>query len=299
MKVNTAKSSSSRYSPLVVRDTNRPLRRPRKASQDTINKKTTARLFASSVPEYEAPLSGYGALCSQVGETQFFAQFGTDVALPVANAWSPVSSPAASPTSSPSIKTPPLSPSKQPASSPLKQYGSRIRGYIPGQPQHIDFRPAPWHLEDPFTGPQDMDLDPWPLDAEGNTVRPDYLDDDFLAGTAQPSWEEMHPSVKIEEPQEQVQLLVRENRAWQVHQYVECAGLISSFNLLHRKVVGLTIRSGHGNQKRLVAVSSLNGLTNYFWLVFGLGTIGVGALVVFIIRRGEIKSLEDRLRNIC
>ncbi|KAJ7603172.1 hypothetical protein DFH06DRAFT_1152085 [Mycena polygramma] len=197
MKVNTAKSSSSRYSPLV-RDTNRPLRRPRKASQDTINKKTTARLFASSVPEYEAPLSGYGALCSQVGETQFFAQFGTDVALPVANAWSPVSSPAASPTSSPSIKTPPLSPSKQPASSPLKQYGSRIRGYIPGQPQHIDFRPAPWHLEDPFTGPQDMDLDPWPLDAEGNTVRPDYLDDDFLAGTAQPSWEEMHPSVKIE-----------------------------------------------------------------------------------------------------
>ncbi|KAJ6455118.1 hypothetical protein C8R47DRAFT_1082851 [Mycena vitilis] len=85
----------------------------------------------------------------------------------------------------------------QPATSPLKQYGSHIRGYIPGQ-QHINFRPAPWHLEDPFSGPQDMDLDPWPLHAEGHTIRPDYLNDDYLAGTAQPPWEEMHPSVKIE-----------------------------------------------------------------------------------------------------
>ncbi|KAJ7884390.1 hypothetical protein B0H14DRAFT_2564442 [Mycena olivaceomarginata] len=189
MKADRTKHSY-RFSPLAPRRTNTPsLSHPRKASEDTLARKSTAKLFASQANEFEAPLSGYGALCSQVSETQFFAQFGVDVSLPIANAYSPATSPVSSPVSSPMP-----SPSKQPPHTPPKintsllhdplenyQYGSRLRGPLLGVPKYIDFSPEPYCWGDPLANDPDMDLDPWPVDVHGNEMRP---------GTAQPPWED-------------------------------------------------------------------------------------------------------------
>ncbi|KAJ7804349.1 hypothetical protein B0H14DRAFT_3153968 [Mycena olivaceomarginata] len=90
MKTNTDKVSY-RFSPLAARDANTPLlSHPRKASEDTIARKTTAKLFASQANDLEAPLSGYGALCSQVTETQYFAQ--NDNLAPFEDAYEPADS---------------------------------------------------------------------------------------------------------------------------------------------------------------------------------------------------------------
>ncbi|KAJ6542982.1 hypothetical protein B0H19DRAFT_1268171 [Mycena capillaripes] len=198
MKINTIKSSY-RYSPLAVRDVNRPsLSHPRQASEKTITQGTTAKLFASQAREYEAPLSGYGALCSQVTETQYFAQFGVDVSLPVATAYSPTPSPPSSPMSSPTRRTTLLTPPDLhtilPEEPPLKvkRYGSRLRGPLLGLPEYIDFSPEPYCWGDPLDDVKDLEFrddmedmgsDSFAIGDQGDTM-----------GTAQAPWEERSES---------------------------------------------------------------------------------------------------------
>ncbi|KAK6985097.1 hypothetical protein R3P38DRAFT_3230748 [Favolaschia claudopus] len=150
MKTNSTKQNH-RFSPVASRDTDTPsLSRPRHASQ--VSRKATARfyrvppqlqptnslsrLFATPINDLEPPLSGYGALSSQVGETQYFAQFGVDVQLPQARLYSP------SPPSSPSSHLPSTPPDDSIPSSdpPLKTYSWRMRGFMLGNscPTHLD-----------------------------------------------------------------------------------------------------------------------------------------------------------------
>ncbi|KAJ7929642.1 hypothetical protein B0H13DRAFT_1859377 [Mycena leptocephala] len=198
MKASKAKQQSYRYTPLVVRDVNTlTLSHPRKASQNTIAQKTTTKLFSTpSADDLEAPLSGYSALSSQVGETQYFAQYGVDVALPIANTYSPACSPSSSNAGSPS-RTPLLSPLSSPSGFPCTppeqpvelgithQYGSRLRGPLLGLPTHVDFSPISY-WDDPLDDMKDMELDTWSSDDKDNEIYP---------GTAQPPWDE---NVKIE-----------------------------------------------------------------------------------------------------
>ncbi|KAJ7820147.1 hypothetical protein B0H14DRAFT_3147181 [Mycena olivaceomarginata] len=84
MKTNTDKVSY-RFSPLAARDANTPLlSHPRKASEDTIARKTTAKLFASQANDLEAPLSGYGALCSQTTTSRLLR---TPMSPPIPRTW--------------------------------------------------------------------------------------------------------------------------------------------------------------------------------------------------------------------
>ncbi|KAK7027825.1 hypothetical protein R3P38DRAFT_2940392 [Favolaschia claudopus] len=144
MKTNSTKQNH-RFSPVASPDTDTPsLSRPRHASQ--ASRKATARLFAAPINDFEPPLSGYGALNSQVGETQYFAQFGVDVQLPQARLYSP------SPPSSPSSHLPSTPPDYTIPSSdpPLKSYSWRMRGVMLGDgcPTHLDLSPN--GLEDPL-----------------------------------------------------------------------------------------------------------------------------------------------------
>jgi hypothetical protein len=49
-----------------------------------------------------------------------------------------------------------------------RQYGSRLRGPLLGVPKYIDFSPEPYCWGDPLANDPDMELDPWPVDAQGN-----------------------------------------------------------------------------------------------------------------------------------
>ncbi|KAJ7246703.1 hypothetical protein C8J57DRAFT_1241340 [Mycena rebaudengoi] len=100
MKENTYKlvSPSHRFSPLahspsleVLSGPLRPLlRRPRDASLKTLTQHGTSKFFVSEAADEEDPVDGQGALCSQLTETQYFAQFGVDVSAVSVNS-SPVS----------------------------------------------------------------------------------------------------------------------------------------------------------------------------------------------------------------
>ncbi|KAK7032981.1 hypothetical protein R3P38DRAFT_3186525 [Favolaschia claudopus] len=143
MHANTPKQNR-RFSPLASRTSNKP----RVASQ--ASRTATARLYAARINDFEPPLSGHGALNSQLGETQYFAQFGVDVQLPEAHLYSP--SPSPSPPSSPSFhlpSTPPDDPTP-PLDSSLKSHSWRMRGIMRGNgnPTHIDL--SPYGLDDPL-----------------------------------------------------------------------------------------------------------------------------------------------------
>ncbi|KAK7035697.1 hypothetical protein R3P38DRAFT_2771318 [Favolaschia claudopus] len=150
MKTNSTKQNH-RFSPVASRDTITSPTRPRLASQ--ASRKATARLFtATRINDFEAPLSGYGALNSQVSETQYFAQFGVDVQLPKARVYS------VSPPSSPSSGLPSTPPDNHTTSSdsPLKTYSWRMRGVMLGNgcPTHLDLSQNGLDdpLKDGFTG---------------------------------------------------------------------------------------------------------------------------------------------------
>ncbi|KAK7007080.1 hypothetical protein R3P38DRAFT_2792967 [Favolaschia claudopus] len=130
----TSTKQNHRFSPVASRDTISSPTKPRLASQ--ASRKATTRLFAAPINDFEPPLSGYGALNSQVGETQYFAQFGVDVQLPKARLYS------VSPPSSPSSGLPSTPPDNHTTSSdsPLKTYSWRMRGVMLGNgcPTHLD-----------------------------------------------------------------------------------------------------------------------------------------------------------------